>query len=110
MMRKLVSVSSFCFALFAAQPAWSQGQDSTPFERDIMIIAQMFPGRYDNANQNYFDQRRDLAEELRHPRVYSTVDRIELPAFGEYVFWVQGNRNNEEEPYLPPHLHPRSRQ
>ncbi len=88
------------FILAGAQTAWGQGQDGTPAERDIMVIAEMFPGRYDNANQNYFDVRRNLTEDLRHPRVYATVDRIDLPAFGAYVFWVQATRGRDGEPYL----------
>ena len=59
MIKKLLLV--WCvLLLFPGPKAWAQGQDSTPTERDIMVIAEMFPGRYDNSNQNYFDQRRNL--------------------------------------------------
>ncbi len=99
-MGRLISVMWVCFTVFAVQTAWSQGQDSTPAERDIMVIAEMYPGRYDNSNQNYFDQRRNLPEDLRHGRVHSVVERIDLPAFGDYVFWTQAAISSEDEPYL----------
>ena len=68
---------------------WSQGQDSTPAGRNILVMAEMLPGIYDNANQNYFDRRRGLADEDRHPRVSTTITRVEAPEFGKYVFlWV----------------------
>ena len=37
--------------------AFAQGQDGTPAERNLQIIAELLPGNYDNANQAYFDQR-----------------------------------------------------
>lgn len=43
----------------------AQGQDSTTAERDLMIIAELLPGHYNNANQAYFDGRRDVPESQR---------------------------------------------
>ena len=45
--------------------AYAQGQDSTPAERNLLIMAEMLPGVYDNANQAYFDQRRGLPDDDR---------------------------------------------
>jgi len=39
------------------QAAGAQGQDSTPGERYLRIMAELLPGVYDNANQHFFDQR-----------------------------------------------------
>lgn len=33
--------------------AFAQGQDSTPGQRNLLIMAEMLPGTYDNINQNY---------------------------------------------------------
>lgn len=73
----------------------AQGQDGTPAERDITIIAEMLPGTYDNREQVYFDGRLDVAEEARHERLHSIVTRVDLPAFGDFVFFVQGSRDNQ---------------
>ena len=73
--------------------ALAQGQDSTPAERNLLIMAEMLPGIYDNANQAYFDRRRGLAEDDRHPRVSTTITRVDAPEFGDYVFlWVSENK------------------
>jgi hypothetical protein len=69
--------------------AWAQGQDSTPAERDIMVIAEMLPGIYDNVEQVYFDQRRKLPQAQRHDRARISITRVAAPAFGERVFFVK---------------------
>lgn len=67
----------------------AQGQDSTPGERNLLIMAELLPGEYDNANQAYFDGRRQLPEADRHPRIHTTITRVMAPAFGPYAFlWV----------------------
>lgn len=64
----------------------AQGMDSTAGERSLLIMAEMLPGVYDNANQAYFDQRRGLEQKDRHARVQTTITRVEAPAFGAYAY------------------------
>ena len=47
-------------ALIGSASAWSQGQDSSPWSRDLQVIQAMLPGFYSNANQAYFDGRRKV--------------------------------------------------
>jgi hypothetical protein len=77
-------------ALLAAPiGAQAQGQDSTPGERHLRVMAELLPGVYDNANQAYFDRRRGLPEADRHVRMQTTITRVQAPAFGDHVFlWV----------------------
>lgn len=70
----------------AAPPALAQGQDSTPGQRNLLVMAELLPGDYDNANQAYFDGRRKLPEADRHLRMHTTITRVNAPAFGAYVF------------------------
>lgn len=63
--------------------AIAQGQDSTLGERNLLIIAELLPGTYDNVNQNYFDKRRKLPEPARHARVETVVERVESSKPGE---------------------------
>jgi len=81
-------------------PAWSQGMDSTPAERDLMVIAEMLPGIYDNREQVYFDRRTGVREEAQHERLHSVITRVDLPAFGDDVFFVQDSRDDKRDtPY-----------
>jgi len=73
----------------AGERAHAQGQDSTPGERNLRIMAELLPGYYDNSNQSYFDVRRKLPAADRHPRVSTTITRVDAPAFGRHVYlWV----------------------
>lgn len=75
--------------MLGGSAALAQGQDSTPGERNLLVMAELLPGEYDNANQAYFDGRRRLPEADRHPRVHTSITRVTAPAFGSHVFlWV----------------------
>ena len=79
-----------------AGAAQAQGQDSTPAERNLLILAELLPGQWNNANQAYFDRRRGLPEPDRHARVHATIESIEAPAFGPHVFlWTQETTQGE---------------
>ncbi len=73
----------------------AQGQDGQPAERDVQVLAELLPGRYDNWNQNYFDGRRKLPESNRHERLHTRIVRINAPAFGAHVFYAEDYRDNE---------------
>lgn len=76
-------------AVWLAPAALAQGQDSTPGERNLLVMAELLPGIYDNVNQNYFDTRRQLPEADRHARIETTITKIAAPAFGPRTFlWV----------------------
>jgi len=77
------------FALIWTPSAAAQGQDSTPGERNLLVMAELLPGIYDNANQSYFDKRRQLDEADRHARIKASISRVHAPAFGPYAFlWI----------------------
>ncbi|MBM3512850.1 MAG: hypothetical protein FJX59_03955 [Alphaproteobacteria bacterium] len=81
--------------LMSAGPALAQGQDSTTAERDVMVIAELLPGAYDNREQVYFDQRGGVPKEKQHNRMHEIVARVDLPAFGPFVFFIQDSRDNK---------------
>lgn len=74
--------------LFATPFVWAQGQDSTVAERDLMILAEFLPGVYDNANQAYFDVRRNLPEARRHARRQIRIEPVENERFAGNTFLV----------------------
>jgi hypothetical protein len=83
---KLLPVLGIVLALVPTAGVRAQGQDSTPAERHLRVMAELLPGVYDNANQAYFDGRRGLPDVDRHVRMRTTITRVNAPAFGEHVF------------------------
>ena len=76
--------------MLAAGPAFAQGQDSTPTERNAMVIAELLARVYDNYNQVYFDRRLGYPENERHDRIELRIDRVGGPdsmllAFREFA-------------------------
>ena len=84
--------------LACAPAALAQGQDSTPGERHIRVLAELLPGIYDNANQHYFDRRRGLPDADRHGRVQVHIAPVAAPHFGSRVFlWTTTQTEGENE-------------
>ena len=94
-MRKLLAALLFWPGL-----ALAQGMDSTIPERDTLVIAEMLPGIYDNREQVYFNRRTGVREEARHEPLHSVIERVEVPALGDFVFFVQDSRDGKlDDPY-----------
>ncbi|MEZ5500164.1 MAG: CpcT/CpeT family chromophore lyase [Steroidobacteraceae bacterium] len=72
--------------LLGCANCFAQGQDSTPGERNLLVMAQLLPGEYDNANQAYFDGRRKLSQDNRHERLHVVITRVAASQFGPYTF------------------------
>lgn len=62
--------------LAVASQALAQGQDTTPTERNVLVIAELLARVYDNYNQVYFDQRLGYPENERHDRREIRIDRV----------------------------------
>ncbi|MGI9344376.1 MAG: hypothetical protein ACR2QV_16205 [Gammaproteobacteria bacterium] len=86
-----------CSALFVAGAALGQGQDGTPGERNLQIMAALLAGIYDNANQAYFDTRLKFPEERRHDRTSVRIDATENPDMGPAVFTVTRSAGGDEK-------------
>ncbi|MDE0129901.1 MAG: hypothetical protein OXQ86_10095 [Gammaproteobacteria bacterium] len=65
--------------LLPAAPVFAQGEDSTPTERDVLVLAELLTRVYDNYNQVYFDRRIGYPENERHDRIELRVDRVGGP-------------------------------
>ncbi len=90
----LLSLTLFCMSTSLL----AQGQDSTPGERNLLVMAELLPGFYDNANQNYFDKRRKLNEGDRHIRISANISRVDAPAFGPHAFlWEYSYKSGEKQ-------------
>ncbi len=63
------------FSCFWSVLAFAQGEDSLPSERDWLVINEMLPGKYANANQAYFEGRTNVDESRRHPGTTVSIER-----------------------------------
>jgi len=83
--------------LLVLSPALSfaQGQDSTTWARDMMVIAEMLPGVYGNANQVYFDTRTGQPEQERRGPLLVTVMAAQAEANS---FTLEASWNGADKP------------
>jgi len=81
-------ISLISVTLFATQ-AHAQGQDGTPAERNILIMSEMLPGTYSNANQSYFDFRLKAPLVERHASTIVKVEKAPVDVYGDYAFFVE---------------------
>ena len=71
--------------------SFAQGEDSTKYERDEMIISEFLPGIYSNYNQVYFNNRGKVPDEERHLRREIEVQEIETNIFSVKDTFVMAN-------------------
>jgi hypothetical protein len=92
------SLSWFCLALFA--PPLAIAQERTPTTQDVLakdlrVLLDDFPGRYDNDLQVYFDEELKTPEAERNGRIHSIFAPVTLPAFGPNLFYVEQYSDND---------------
>ncbi len=83
-----------CIAGLGAAAALAQGQDSTPGERNLQVMAGLLAGIYDNSNQAYFDRRLKVPDEQRHVRTHVRIEASDAAASGEPQFTFALYRDN----------------
>lgn len=86
-----------CVTLAAAGGAFAQGQDGTPGERNLQVMAELLAGIYDNANQAYFDRRLEVPEDRQHVRAHVRIEAAAAGGGGEPQFTFALFRNNAAE-------------
>ena len=69
----------------------AQGQDSTSFERDELIINEFLPGIYSNYNQVYFNNRSKVLNEERHERREIEIKEIKTNVFSVSDTYINAN-------------------
>ncbi|MBT8444703.1 MAG: hypothetical protein KJO13_08145 [Gammaproteobacteria bacterium] len=87
-----------CLALVAGNAAFAQGQDGTPGERNLQVMAELLAGLYDNANQNYFDGRLKFPEDERHDRARTEIATVEDDRIGSPLFAYDLYRGRDASP------------
>ncbi|MDJ0699745.1 MAG: chromophore lyase CpcT/CpeT [Woeseiaceae bacterium] len=87
----LAAVSAFCFSSSVL------ADQNAVLDRDFRTFLEWFPGVYDNQEQVYFEDELGVPEDERHERIHHTFARVDLPAFGEHVFYVQQYLDDDPE-------------
>lgn len=87
-----------CLALALAQTtAAAEERRFTLLERELEYLVTIWPGDYDNREQLAFDAtvgKKDL-DSGGHLRVHSQIRRVEVPALGDYVLYVEEYKHND---------------
>lgn len=87
-------------AVFAFTAVAQEGDvPRDPHARDLLILTDWFEGEFDNEEQVWFqtDPRSETPEDERHTRLHTHHRRVDLPSFGEHVFYVEEYKNNDPE-------------
>ena len=72
-----------------------RANEATILEKDFFTLMRWFLGVYDNKEQVYFEAEQEVEEALRHERVHHVFEPVNLPAFGEHVFYIQQHLNDD---------------
>jgi hypothetical protein len=88
---RFLGVLWLAWLLVGLTPSASQGNVAThaALDRDLATFVSWFEGRFDNELQVFFEPDLETPEEARHERIHSSFRRVNLPAFGQYVFYVE---------------------
>lgn len=63
--------------------------------KDLRLLLDYFPGRYDNDLQVYFDGELNTPDSERNGRIHSIFAPVTLPAFGPNMFYVEQFSDND---------------
>ena len=73
----------------------AHADEAAVLDKDFHTMMAWFPGVYDNQEQVYFEAEQEVDEALRHERIHHVFEPVDLPAFGEHVFYVQQHLNDD---------------
>ena len=94
---RILALSIFNAVLLYASVADAQDRTYTLVERELEYLMEIWPGDHDNREQLQFDSDvgKKSLETDGHLRVHGQISRVYLPAFGEYVLYVEEYKNND---------------
>lgn len=84
-------------AALIALPVSSQERRYTTLDYELEYLMEIWPGDFNNREQVQFDADGGMPdyESGAHLRVHGQVSRIDLPAFGEHVLFVEEYQNDD---------------
>lgn len=96
-MLKRVAYLTCLIGVFTADLTAAQERRYTLLERELEYLMEVWPGNYDNREQVQHDADigRPDYESGAHLRVHGQISRVELPAFGPYVLYVEEYKDDD---------------
>lgn len=76
-------------------PATDNPAAQAVLEADMAEMLEWFEGRFDNDREVFFAESSGIPPEGRNGRIHSIFRRVDLPAFGEHVFYVEQYAGND---------------
>ena len=73
----------------------AHAHEAALLDKDFRIMMAWLPRVYDNQEQVYFEAEQEVDEALRPERIHHVFEPVDLPAFGEHVFYVQQHPNDD---------------
>lgn len=88
---------AFGLMILVAQPAHAQERRYTLLERELEYLMEIWPGDYNNREQVQFDADTGKPNDDAgaHLRAHGQISRVDLPAFGEHVLYVEEYQNDD---------------
>jgi hypothetical protein len=83
---------------FVFVPGLVAAQEALPMDpnaRDLLILTDWFEGDFDNEEQRWFHTRNGGKGEPAHVRMHAAHVRINAPALGDHVFYLQHHINDD---------------
>lgn len=88
-----------CVAASASAQSPVYDRPIDPHARDLVLLTMWFEGEFDNEEQLWYqaDPRSQTPEADRHVRLHTMHQRLDLPRFGEHVFYVEEYKENDPD-------------
>lgn len=90
----LAAIAAAILALSFPTPSQAEDANEHEFARDIKILTKWFEGHFDNEEQLWLHGR-SRAKGEKPLRIHTVHIRLDLPDFGEHVFYVEEYQNND---------------
>ena len=86
-MNRIIAPVALISLFFTAGCAFTAQQSASSLAQDFELFLDWFPGEYDNHEQNWQDKL-DEVEQV-HEHLHHIFYRVDAPAIGEHIFFVQ---------------------
>ncbi len=97
--RRLSGIAACALAVLLQCSIAAAAVPDDPSVRDLLRLVAWFEGEFDNQEQIWFETegRAGTPALERHERVHTIHRRVQLPAFGNYVFYVEEYLGDDPE-------------
>jgi len=88
-------LSAVIFLLFLTVSLSAQANQQAVLEKDLKLLLEWFPGRYDSSLQVFWQPELGIPEDERNYQRHTIFREVELPEFGEHVFYAEQSRDGD---------------